>query len=140
MRVVLHILCHGSLGLVRTLHDGVVVIVGGGQHIVAGKQEDGGKAEQRKVHAVAAGVAEHGIQTVGRSRNTQHKDGQRHIPVHRLTLQLRTLAALGSAQLGGKLRLCVQILLRPAQGGHAVLCLGRKLRQLAGGLFGGLFL
>ena len=55
--VVLHILCHGGFGLFSTLHDGVVVIVGGGQHIVAGKQEDGRKAEQRKVHAVAAGVA-----------------------------------------------------------------------------------
>ena len=140
MGVVLDILCHGCLGLFSTLHDGAVVIVGGGQHIVAGKQEDGGKAEQRKVHAVAAGVAEHGVQTVGRSRNTQHKDGQRHIAVHRFALQLRTLAALGSAQLGGKLRLCVQILLCPAQHGKAVLRVLGKLRQLAGGLFSGLFL
>ena len=64
--VVLDILCHGGFGLVCTLHDGVVVIVGSGQHIVAGKQEDGGKAEQRKVHAVAAGVGEHRVQAVGR--------------------------------------------------------------------------
>ena len=140
MGVVPDILCHGCFGLVCTLHDGAVVIVGGGQHIVAGKQKDGGKAEQRKVHAVAAGVAEHRIQAVGCGRNAQHKNSQRHIPVHRLALQLRTLAALGGAQLCGKLRLCVQILLCPAQHGKAVLCLCGKLRQLAGSLFGGLFL
>ena len=138
--VVLHILRHGSVGLIGPLHNGAVVIVRRGQHVVAGKEEDGCKTEQCKVHAVAAGVGEHRVQAVGRGGRAEQEDGKGHIAVDRLALELGALAALGSTELIGKLGLCVQILLCPAQDRHGVFGIVRQLRQLAGGLFLGLFL
>ena len=65
-----------------------------------------------------------------------------HIAVHRLALQLGTLAALGCAELIGESRLCFQIFLCPAQHRDAVAGFVGQLafRQLAGGLFGFLLL
>ena len=138
----LHVFCHSSFGLLGPLHDGAVVVVGSGQHVVAGEQEDGCKAKQCKVDAIAAGVGGNGIQAVGRGDDAHNKDGQRHIAVHRLALQLGTLAALGCTQLIGDFRLCFQIFLCPAQHGDAVTGIVGQLafRQLAGGLFGFLLL
>ena len=85
-------------------------------------------------------MVRHRIQTVGCRHDAEHEDGQRHIAVHRLALQLGALAALGGAQLFGQLRLFLQIFFGLAQHRHAVLCLVGQLRQLAGGLFGLLFL
>ena len=138
----LHVFCHSSFGLLGPLHDGAVVVVGSGQHVVAGEQEDGCKAEQRKVDAIAAGMGSDGIQAVGRRDDAHDKDGQRHIAVHRLALQLGTLAALGCAELIGEGRLCFQIFLCPAQHRDAVAgFVGQfAFRQLAGGLFGFLLL
>ena len=91
VRVVLHVFCHSSFGLLGPLHDGAVVVVGSGQHVVAGEQEDGCKAKQRKVDAIAAGVGGNGIQAVGRGDDAHNKDGKCHIAVHRLALQLGAL-------------------------------------------------
>ncbi len=113
IRVVLHILRHGRFRLVGALHDGIVVVAGRGQHVVAGEQEDGRKAKQGKVDAVVADMVRHRIQTVGCRHDAEHEDGQRHIAVHRLALQLGALAALGGAQLFGELRLFLQIFFWP---------------------------
>ena len=50
------VLGHGGLSLVGPDHDGLVVVVGRGHHVVAGKEEDGRKAEQGKVDAVVPGA------------------------------------------------------------------------------------
>ncbi len=113
-------------------HDGLVVVVGRGHHVVAGKEEDGREAEQGKVDAVVPGVVEDALDAIGRRRHTEKADDEGHILIHRLALQLSTLAALGGAQFLGQFRLLGEVVRRTLELAHALLGLFRELGQPAG--------
>ena len=126
------VLGHGCFGLIGPGHDGLVVVVGRGHHVVAGKEEDGRKAEQGKVDAVVPGVVEDALDAIGRRRHTEKADDEGYILIHRLALQLSTLAALGGAQFLGQLRLLGEVVRRAPELAHALLGLFRELGQSAG--------
>ena len=130
------VLGHGRFGPVGTLHDGVMVVVGRRHHVVAGEEEDGRKAEQRKVDTVVSGVVDDALDAIGRRHHAEQTDDERHIFIHRLALQLGALAALGSAELFGKLRFPGEVVRCALELAHALLCLFRELGQPPGGFLG----
>ncbi len=112
-----------------------MVVVGRRHHVVAGKEEDGRKAEQSKVDAVVSDVVEDALDTIGRRRHTEKADDEGDILIHRLALQLSALAALGGAEFFGKFRFLGEVVRRALELAHALLCLFRELGQSPGGFF-----
>ena len=76
------------------------------------------------------------LDTIGRRDHAEQTDDEGHIFIHRLALQLGALAALGSAELFGKLRFLGEVVRCALELAHALLCLFRELGQPAGGFLG----
>ena len=100
---------HRFFGAFGTGKNGPAVVARRGQHTGAGEQEDGRQPEQGEIDGEGP-LMQQRVDTVDKSRNAHHSNGQRHPTVNRLADEQCPLAPCRGTEFLGQFRFLAQIL------------------------------